>query len=197
MTSDERYARAQKAEKGWWADNAWTPFIQWYFYDKVFYPYYNHPAEKYNLAIDVGSGPVPILCNHNVFYKEGISVDPLNNEYAKMDKYRKFIVKPYKTVLDIGEVKRKSASGAFCLNVLDHVQYPAKTLRAIFEALGPGGNIFIYVDIFGHMDHAHMHCFSRNHLAEMIMPLFKPVLWLEKKSWKFDNHALYFVGEKR
>jgi len=34
-------------------------------------------------------------------------------------------------------------------------------------------------------------------LAHELLAEFEPELWLEKKSFKFQNRVLYFVGRKR
>lgn len=193
--SDQQYASVSKNELDWWANARYTPFRQWHQYDKVFMPYY--PDEVQDCVIDVGSGPVPILCNHNVFYRRGISVDPLNPEYAKIQKYTKYLTKSFETVRWTHELEDDIADIAFCLNTLDHVKDPTRFIGSLNRVLRRYGKLFLMVDIDKPKDWAHPHTITRDWLAQELLGGFIPMLWLEKKSWKFENQVLYFVGHAK
>jgi len=190
-----RYSRAQGNELEWWKNNAYTPFRQWHEYDKVFLPYY--PDIPVGQAVDVGSGPVPMLCNHNVFYRHGIAIDPLIHEYAEILKYDLYLTRAFTRLDSIVDIKTESVDMAFCLNTLDHVQDPQLMVIELGRILRRYGKLFFFVDIDKRPDSAHPHAITRDWLAQELLAEFYPILWLEKKSWKFDNQALYFVGEVR
>ena len=190
-----RYARAQEVELEWWTNNLYSPFREWHEYDKVFLPYYpNIPVEQ---AVEIGSGPVPLLNNHNVFYKSGIAVDPLIFEYEKILKYDMYNTKHFRRHADIRTLVSDCANVVFCMNVLDHCQDPAALIIQMSRILVHGGKLFLYVDIDKPPDPAHPIQIKRDWLAHELLAEFEPELWFEKKSWKFPNQALYFVGSAR
>ena len=121
--TDARYQRAQQVELEWWTNNTWSPHVSWNRYDQVFLPYYGE--QFYGLAIDVGSGPVPVLCNHNVFFRTGIAVDPLIFEYEKILKYQLYFTKMFNRKKSLSSLDSDSADTMFCLNTLDHCADPS------------------------------------------------------------------------
>ena len=195
QVSDVRYARAQEVELEWWQNNHYDPYVEWRFYDKVFLSHY--PDRIATLAVDVGSGPVPFLNNHNVSYNAGIAVDPLIFEYEKILKYDLYNVRSFRRHTDIRTLVEDCASVVFCLNTLDHCQDPAALIAEMSRILVRDGKIFIYLDIDKPPDPAHPLQITRDWLAHELLAEFEPELWLEKKSFKFQNQVLYFVGRKR
>lgn len=92
--------------------------------------------------VDIGSGPEGIL--HVIGgAKWKVAVDPLMQRFVEIgydvdaDKVDPWSVLPTDDDIDV----------AFCLNVLDHTQEPAKILSEIWRILKPGGYFLFMVDM--------------------------------------------------
>ena len=189
----DNYAKAQELELEWWKNYPFTPYPEWREYDRVFLPYY--PQEPVPVAVDVGSGPIPIFCNPNILYTRGISVDPLNPEYAKLDKYAKYLTRPFERMQSPSEIESGTVDCCFCLNTLDHLPDPSSLVVEIVRVLRETGLLFLFVDVDRAPDRLHA-TVSRGRLHGLLAQ-FDEILWLEKPSWKFNNSTLWFVGQRK
>lgn len=144
-------------------------------------------------VLDVGCGISTVL-----HYVEGerYGIDPLADEYLKLYKYPKGI-----------EVQKAVGEGlpfpsdyfdvAFCSNVLDHTDEPAKVVGEISRVLKEGGYFILVVDVFPpgfkrEDDPAHPHTLSKEDTLSLVRQDFQAVF--EKVSLSFGEAAYAVYG---
>lgn len=192
---DARYAKIQERELGWWQNYNFNPQGQWTHYDKVLAPYL---GDMLDFVADVGCGPVPYFLNPLVRFMRGLAVDPLIHEYAKIEKYRQHwvsesLITAHTSTLELfsGEL-----DVVFCLNTLDHAQYPGGLVRELHRVVKEGGLLFLLVDVNKEPDPMHPHKIELDWARTVLLGFFDEDLFKVEKSWKFSSDVLYFVGRK-
>ena len=111
---------------------------------KIFFDEHDFEDE---VLVDIGSGPEGILhVIEGVNWK--LAFDPLMQEFREMG----YMVDDHSvwsmiTRDDRIGVTTANSDVAFCLNVLDHTQEPAKVLSEIWRILKPGGYFLFMVDM--------------------------------------------------
>lgn len=191
------WTKAQKHELEWWTNNNVDPRVPWRYYDLHFI---HELQEKFGIAVDVGSGPVSYLHNHNVRYECSCEIDPLTDAYhriKKFDRYR-LLGAGIASNLDIDDYAFFAKPDAiFCLNMLDHVQDPIKAMQKIMDLLQDDGKLFLFCDLDKKTDWMHPHRLPIGWFETHVFPHFHSLVCDVEKSWKFSNDVLYYVGRKR
>jgi len=188
------FQQIQSRELGYWQNTQYAPTGSWYYYDRAFLPY----LFDCGIAMDVGSGPVPYLMNHNVRITAGYAVDPLIFDYVKLDRYVPYwklfggSIKPVKSVGDINS----KVQTVFMLNVIDHAYDPVLLIDRATSRLVDNGRAFIYVDINKPPDSMHPHRIRADWLLDKLNDHFRTVYRHIERSWKFGNDILWYVGLK-
>src|SRR4030065_1935065 len=86
----EKFQEIQSGELGWWTHANFNPQIEWKFYLDVFESH----LRPFKRVVDIGCGPVPIFMNPQIEASEVTAVDPLWEEYLKLDKYTQWHTRP-------------------------------------------------------------------------------------------------------
>lgn len=190
-----KWTKAQKHELEWWTNNNVDPRVPWRYYDLHFI---QELQEKFHCVIDVGSGPVPYLYNHNVRCDIGEAIDPLIDAYYRIGKFNRYRPRIYvNTRIVFPDRFSAVPDAAFCLNMLDHVQDPIKTMQKITDSLRGGGKLFLFCDLDKKPDLMHPQRLPLEWFQEHVFPYFHLLVCDIEKSWKFSNEVIYYVGRKR
>jgi len=153
---------------------------------------------RFDTVVDVGSGPVPYFCNHNVRFGRAVAVDPLAVPYSKIDKYQPFVSKcEYSTASGTVELLSGFADAVFCMNTLDHCQDPAFVLGELKRIARPVSKLFFQCDVGKKPDHLHPHTIDADWVSSVLLKWFSPIVNYTSKSWKFDCDVLWFVGDMK
>jgi SAM-dependent methyltransferase len=191
LTSEQFHA-IQVQELGYWQHTHYDPRGPWYYYDRAFLPYLG----KMGIVADVGCGPVPYLCNHNLRYDYGYAIDPLIEKYYELEKYDAYRCRACMRFESTEEVATDLFDAVFVLNTLDHAQNPESLMLEIGRILEPGGKLFLFVDLDKPPDNKHPHTITKGWMIEQLSPFVDMFCKIEK-SWKFPNDVLYYFGVKR
>jgi SAM-dependent methyltransferase len=192
--SNKRFASIQKMELEWWTNSPHDPRRPWYYYDRVFLP---HLDGNLGVVADIGCGPVPYFCNHNVLYEKAYAVDPLISEYMGLGKFNPFYCRSsFSGFYDVSELCDESVDVAFLLNTLDHAQDPESLLDEIARILVRKGRLFLFVDVDKKPDVMHPHTIDFGWLRHELDGRFERELREIFPSWKFDNRVIYYIGRK-
>ena len=194
MVTEAQFESIQVRELNWWAHFQGDPRVPWQYYDRQFLPF----LRKFDIVADVGCGPVPYFCNHNVIFDEAVAIDPLMEGYLRLERYR-----PYRNGVtfriasDTEEICCSYFEGVFAFNMLDHCQDPDFTLGELTRILRRGGLLFLFVDVDKEPDAMHPHKINGGGILEWLERRFVVELDVTLPSWKFKNDVMYFVGEKK
>ena len=191
-----RYETAQFHELEWWQNNQIDMSLEWDHYlenlsdvlDNV-----GHVA----VAVDVGSGPIPFLCSPAVSCDRAIAVDPLIDEYAKIEWAEEQAICPFERATDIHDVESAVSDLTLCLNALDHASSPYELLRQCCRITKSGGCLIVTVDIGKPPDIMHPHTIDGPTLIRAICRHADQVKCVVSASWKFENMVLWYAGKVR
>jgi hypothetical protein len=189
-----RWTKAQELELEWWTNNNVDPRRAWRYYDLHFI---GELQDTFECSIDIGSGPVSYLHNHNVRSKVRWAIDPLIMRYRKIAKFQKYGLCSVLSKESIPESMSPLPDAVFMLNMLDHVEDPIETMIKVRNLMAEAGKLFIFCDLDKKTDIMHPHRLSLRWFQHHVFPHFTSIVFWVAPSWKFSNSVLYYVGRKK
>lgn len=217
-----RWKLAQRVETKWWREHTYLfPWIsrfkrfgisldldgqksisdknclQW---EKVVSCFgFNDVQTNKPIIMEIDSGTSGIIYTIKGEHIIKIAVDPLMDEYTKLDYYRDNVFNfntAMNTHLHIAKaraedlpVKSASIDVVFCINVLDHVEDPKQALKEVKRTLKNGGFFVLVVDVLPRrslftysVEGAHPHKFKISNVRDLI------------KDFKIIQEGYEFVG---
>ena len=134
--------------------------------------YFGIPPEELEdkVVADIGCGPLSMFSFLRV--KQLIAVDPLVNKFEKF----MAIKFPQGHITGRGEelpIPDESTDHVFAINLLAHVDDPARVVEEMKRILKRGGILALHSNLNEHLDTMHLHSFTAEELDSMMSGLVK------------------------
>lgn len=175
--SDRRWTLAQQHEREYWTSikekgykgltadqfEAWHPVVQlWNLH------YLGHGFDWYldKTVVEIGCGPFGVVAALKAGRK--IGVDPLLLVYRDLWDLESHNCEYLAEQAEQISLPDDTADVVICLNVLDHVQSPARIIEEIRRILKDDGELFLSLDLEGKDDQCHPHGFDLEGITRLL-----------------------------